>query len=568
MKAIELILSREGESIRISLAEQPKHTLRTYEEKAVSFDTIDSLCSEIISILNRANRRGDIADRLIADLKKAGQDLFDELMTPSVKKTLSADSSGTLSLDIDDRLMHIPWELLFDGENFLCRKFNVGRIISTKQTIQGAQRRMPGESLKMLIIADPKDDLAAAYKEGVRIRDELIDREDRLRVDLVSGSVDREFARRHLREYDIVHYTGHAEYDETKSDRSGWVMRDGTWTASEVRSIQGETPFPFLVFSNACHSGRTGARYVGMEYEKEIYDLASTFLHCGVTHYIGTFLEVLDAPGATFAIEFYRSLDREVPIGEAVRSAREQLIRHYGENNIIWASYMLYGDPARTLPSPKPGNAPSTGKTTRAAYAAVFLIIVILIYIGAKSLVRPPLVPDSRVPAASTVPEEPFRISFLSAAGLREQDPVDVREALAEGSRMYMYDQFQFFFKCNRDAHIYFLSSTGPGTAELLLAGQSTHSGNSAESERVVHVDASLLKPDESSGPRFIYILASGQEREDRQQILWEVEKLDERLLPVHNSDTGAADTDTDYAFVAMLELGDGKIRSIRTTAP
>ena len=35
-----------------------------------------------------------------------------------------------------------------------------------------------------------------------------------------------------------------------------------------------------------------------------------------------------------------------VTIGEALRQARLAVIREYGEETIVWASYLLYGDPA------------------------------------------------------------------------------------------------------------------------------------------------------------------------------------------------------------------------------
>ena len=122
--------------------------------------------------------------------------------------------------------------------------------------------------------------------------------------------------------------------------------------------MAGGAPLPSLVFSNACHSGRTGEWHVDKGFEEQIFGLANAFLLSGVTHYIGTFWEILDSPGSTFAIEFYKALSKNVSVGEAVRTARKKLIVQFGEGNIIWASYMLYGDPTykiirmeKTIPS-------------------------------------------------------------------------------------------------------------------------------------------------------------------------------------------------------------------------
>jgi Domain of unknown function (DUF4384)/CHAT domain len=64
-----------------------------------------------------------------------------------------------------------------------------------------------------------------------------------------------------------------------------------------------------------------------------------------VQHYIGTFWEILDEPSSQFAKLFYGSVSQGESVGEAVRKAREKLIEAHGEETIVWASYMLYGDP-------------------------------------------------------------------------------------------------------------------------------------------------------------------------------------------------------------------------------
>jgi tetratricopeptide (TPR) repeat protein len=73
--------------------------------------------------------------------------------------------------------------------------------------------------------------------------------------------------------------------------------------------------------------------------------MANAFLLSGVRHYIGTFWEILDEPGSQFAIEFYKQLFSGGSIGNAVLKARNALVDRYGEETIIWASYVMYGDP-------------------------------------------------------------------------------------------------------------------------------------------------------------------------------------------------------------------------------
>jgi hypothetical protein len=49
------------------------------------------------------------------------------------------------------------------------------------------------------------------------------------------------------------------------------------------------------------------------------------------------------------SIAFYKELMNKMSIGQALRNARKQAIETVGINNVIWASYMLYGDPASKL---------------------------------------------------------------------------------------------------------------------------------------------------------------------------------------------------------------------------
>ena len=106
----------------------------------------------------------------------------------------------------------------------------------------------------------------------------------------------------------------------------------------------GLQPMPLLVFSHACQTGHGDWHIVG-DFEQRIVGIANAYLLAGVRHYIGTFWEILDQPSLRFAKSFYTFLTEGETIGEAVRRARLDLIGAYGEETVVWASYMLYGDP-------------------------------------------------------------------------------------------------------------------------------------------------------------------------------------------------------------------------------
>jgi len=349
-KQADLVLeaSREGGQIKVCAYERgdgSERTLRPYESVDVAWQQVESGSRELITLLNRANRGAKVTSDILDGLKKTGRLLFDLLVSPKTREIIGATEARNLVLYVDDKLVHIPWELLFDGKQFLCRRFAMGRIVSTRQAPTSAATRALKAPYKVLVLGDPRGDLEASYRESLEIKDFLDEKRELFHVDFKSHPIDIAFVKKNLRDYDIVHYAGHADYHPANPSESGWLLKDARLKASEISAMGGAQPMPSLVFSNACQSGHSEEWRVDEEYEQQIFGLANAYLLAGVQHYIGTFWEILDEPSGFFAKRFYGFLTRGVKIGEAVRRARQELIDAYGEETIVWATYMLYGDP-------------------------------------------------------------------------------------------------------------------------------------------------------------------------------------------------------------------------------
>jgi class 3 adenylate cyclase/CHAT domain-containing protein len=375
---VDLILeaSRENGHIKISVHERREggeRTLRPYETVDVAWEQIERGRHEIITLLNRANRRAKVTREILTSLKKSGQILFDLLIPPKVREKISSTDAENLILYVDDRLVHIPWELLFDGKQFLCRRFAMGRIVSTRQAPTSLSSRIPKAPFKVLVVGDPRGDLDASYQEGIEIKTFLDEKRDIFHVDFKSHPVDVPFVKKNLRDYDIVHYAGHADYHSENPSESAWLLKNGRLRAGEISAMGGLQPMPSLVFSNACQSGHSGEWRVSAEYEQQIFGLANAYLLSGVQHYIGTFWEILDEPSWFFAKRFYSFLAEGLKIGEAVRRARVELIDTYGEETIVWATYMLYGDPTFefALPDQEPVATPAPREAVQVEWQQV-----------------------------------------------------------------------------------------------------------------------------------------------------------------------------------------------------
>ncbi|MFH0924779.1 MAG: CHAT domain-containing protein [bacterium] len=358
---LEVAYHEKGK-IRLSLSESSgQGPLAFYQENEIATGKIDKTVREVIKLLNKINVLKDPDKHSLDELKKTCLFLYNELLNQEVKLRLQNTPYKALELIIDEQLVHIPWELLFDGQKFFCEQFSIGRQIKTKgdkiiNHSNAVPQRFP---LNMLIIANPTDDLDVAWKEGVKIYDEFQNMSDLVQIDLQSSDqVDLDFIKKNLWDYDLVHYAGHAQYDPNQPDNSGWMLSDGRFKATDIIKMgSSKKEISKLVFSNACQSGFT-EKWLKKKKTKDLqsqnsYGLVHAFLMAGIQYYIGTFCDVSDKYGAYMGIEFYRHLLEGNTIGESLRKARLSFQERFGETSLSWINYVLYGYPNGYLINPK-----------------------------------------------------------------------------------------------------------------------------------------------------------------------------------------------------------------------
>jgi CHAT domain-containing protein len=335
----------ENDSLKIGL--HKNESVWTYEEKQVSINHIENQCVQIIDMINRAQRQAScIQNDLIHQVKNEGRMLGDALFTPTVKTQLNEASEKNLVLRIDDHLVQIPWELICIRDHFLCYRFNMGREVKTRQTTSHRHERQLQSPRRMWIISDPYDQLSQTIEEGQKICNcmDLLNKKGII-VDAVHQSqiMPHEINER-IRNFDMVHFAGHMNYNSDNPDECGWQLSDGIYQASDISRLDGSGTMPAFIFSNACQSARTTSWDTKIAHHLSS-GLVGAFMIAGVKHYIGPICEIVDSPGSKFAIYFYESLVQGISIGESVRIARTRLL----ENNscdIGWATYILYGNPS------------------------------------------------------------------------------------------------------------------------------------------------------------------------------------------------------------------------------
>ena len=284
------------------------------------------------------------------DLVRDVGELLYRLVIPEQMHTYLSGDPVSLTITTND--LEIPWELMcVDGE-FLCLRHPVARMPMGRAIPRRPRSRDQGEKFRFLLVyADPEDNLPLARKEVETIATSLVDGwGDRIVVDKLmppdsSGRRMNESLRRG--QYDVIHYAGHAGFDERDGDLSGLLLHNKEpFFAQKIRRLLEGRP---LVFLNACESAFTANEQQPQKIERYLQGpavgLASSFIYGGAVGCIGSVWPVYDDAAAEFAVELYRRVLEGYTIGQAMRHAREAS-RKAHPDQITWGTFVLYGDPS------------------------------------------------------------------------------------------------------------------------------------------------------------------------------------------------------------------------------
>jgi CHAT domain-containing protein len=334
---------------------EPNDEIVTCYEKIVDIGQIDKKCRDLIDALNRKGRKNHEPAHTLENIKLVGKGLGDLLFTPEIKKYIRKSRTKYLYLSVDAKLVNIPWELICIDEQFLCESFAMGRSsIKVRHTYQKSNPRKTSIPMKMWIITHAAKKLTHAAREGQLLCDhiDLCNKKETIIEAVHNSEINSQELIEQIRQYDFIHFAGHAEYNSEEAGKSGWLLKDGMLHASDIKEMEGGAAMPFLVFSNACQSARTESWFqadkdniASQNISNNSFGLANAFMLSGVKHYIGTLWEIMDEPGSLFSIKVYDYLLSGKAIGEAVQKARIDLIKEYGPD-LCWASYVLYGNPS------------------------------------------------------------------------------------------------------------------------------------------------------------------------------------------------------------------------------
>ena len=279
-------------------------------------------------------------------VEQLGRSLYRSFLGDSGARTLEALSPTALLLQVDESLVNLPWELIWGPAGPMALDCPFGRVVTTGQVPRGARDPVTEDTrLRILAVANPTQDLSASEAEidairalagpvgGLTVEVTVLQREAAT-VAAFRAAVDG-------RDYELLHFAGHATFDGRDPLASALLLADGTIGADELASLPWSAP-PYVVFNSACSSARAGAQRRLVSPRGRTNGLAAAFLSAGVEAYLGHYWPVSDTSARRFSDCFYRSLFERRNIGQALLAARCQAAQAYDSDRDLTALGLVY----------------------------------------------------------------------------------------------------------------------------------------------------------------------------------------------------------------------------------
>ncbi len=345
------LLCRQGKrnghvTLRSSVLSPSARATLVIEEQDIDVTALDLQLAE----LEQATRGP------LSALDNFGETLARTVLSPQVRTELLRSSDRHLVVVHDEASSRIPWETLrlrADGRReswapaqAMGLSHRLESSTASVATWPEQKRYQPG--IHILLIVDPTRNLEGAVKEGQRLM-EIASQTAGITVKkLLQGQATLEAVLKELRsgEYDVVHYAGHAFFDESAPEDSGLVLADGNLLGCDLAKI---LSLPSLVFFNACEAARVrsdghetvadpatprGARV------QQSLGVAEALLRGGVANFLGTYWPVNDTAASQFSAQFYQALLAGSCLGDAIQEGRHAVQKAQSSD---WADYVFYG---------------------------------------------------------------------------------------------------------------------------------------------------------------------------------------------------------------------------------
>jgi hypothetical protein len=301
-------------------------------------DDLRSLNAFLTEVVQQGNPSDERWESICFNLQSVGANLFEMLIPSEVAKQVRVWKIGSPVI-ISTNEQWIPWELMYDGEDFWGKKFIIARSprLSDSQDLPDKNRpESKGKRQIKRIVNIVGGDLPSSEAErATHLFSNLLPPEA---VHLLAKQPISSLVKA-IPGTDALHFTCHGHLEPHLLQIAG----DKNKTSIENLLPEAILSLPLepgsLVFANAC------ASTVPVLTFGKFISFGGKFYQRGADAFIGTLGAVPVKYAVNFAEIVYRELfnpDEKITIGQAVAKAKEVAAN---ERNLFWLLYCIYGDP-------------------------------------------------------------------------------------------------------------------------------------------------------------------------------------------------------------------------------
>lgn len=244
-----------------------------------------------------------------------------------------------------DLLHNIPFQALFDGENYLLDQHEI--TIAPSARILALCANKPLRDGARMLIFGAADEIAPQINEEISAIQSLF---PHARCFTGAGASSQALADQ-LPDSDIVHIASHAVYRQDNPMFSAFRLADTWLNFYDVCAMR--TPASLVTLSG-CSTG-TNYIYAG----DELLGLVRGFLTAGASALVVSLWAVNDPATARLMTEFYQCLQRGLPPRAALRDAALQIRQQYA-HPYYWAPFICLGhDRKHSVVFPSPPASPN-----------------------------------------------------------------------------------------------------------------------------------------------------------------------------------------------------------------
>ena len=301
-------------------------------------DDLRNLNAFLTEVVQQGNPSDERWDSICFNLQSVGANLFEMLIPLEVANQIKTWEIGS-PIIISTNEQWIPWELMYDGEDFLGKKFIVARYprISDGKDIPDKSRseNKCEREINRIVNVVGGDVPNAEADRATHLFSNFLPKES---VHLLSKQSISALVKA-LPSADILHFTCHGHLEphllQIAGDKN--KTRIDNLMPDSIKGLPLE--IGSLVFANAC------ASTVPVLTFGKFSSFGWKFYQQGAEVFIGTLGAVPVKYAVNFAESVYSELfkpDEQITIGQAVARAKDFAAN---DRNLFWLLYCIYGDP-------------------------------------------------------------------------------------------------------------------------------------------------------------------------------------------------------------------------------